>query len=220
MEGLKLAHSLWHSRNLAAPGYVASDHEAAAKPGAVHDLIQTNPDGTKTMYIAAHASHVVDWEDKEAGFKFIWELIDFATQPEYVIHMPWNNPGDLVIWDNRAVMHRATDWPGMTVLPRDMQRTTIHDGSPTAFGHNEVYINNGVYEPTQLVTGMGNHLYAKSNGEFALSNRGVIPGHWYIERPDLGLPNTKDSKERPATTETTGVEHAEIKAQQNGIAAH
>jgi len=156
------------------------------------------------MYVAAHASHVADWEDKEAGFKLIWELIDFATQPQYVVKVAWKNPGDLVIWDNRAVMHRATDWEGMTTYARDMQRTTIHDGSLAGFGRNEVYINDGVYEPTQLTAGMGNHLYAKTNGEFALTNAGVIPGHWYMERPDLGLPNTKETKERPAKV-TNGV---------------
>ena len=222
IEGLKCAHSLWHSRNLAAPGYVAGDHEAKAKPGAVHDLVQTNPDGTKTMYVAAHASHVVGM-DKEEGFKLIWELIDHATQPEYVLHVAWENPGDLVIWDNRAVMHRATEFEGQTVYPRDMRRTTVHDGSPNGFGHNKVYINNGVYEPTQLKSGLGNHTFARTNGAKALTNEGEIDGDWYMERPDLGLPRT-DQKRKQANANGINVNgvngHSEIKVQPNGIAAH
>jgi len=180
------------------------------------------------MYVAAHASHVVGM-DKEEGFKLIWELIDHATQPQYVLKVAWENPGDLVIWDNRAVMHRATDWEGQTKYPRDMRRTTVHDGSPSAFGHNTVYINNGVYEPTQLKTGMGNHLYARTNGEQCLTNEGVVAGHWYMERPDIGLPRTDDTKERPATKGyTNGVNGVngvnghtdEIKPQAAEIAAH
>jgi Taurine catabolism dioxygenase TauD, TfdA family len=223
LRGLKLAHSLWHSRNLAAPGYVAGDHEAKAKPGAVHDLIQVNPNGTETMYVAAHASHVVGW-DKEKGFKLIWELIDHATQPEYTISVKWEQPGDLIIWDNRAVMHRATDWDGQTVYERDMRRTTVHDGSPNAFGYNEVYINNGVYEPTQLTTGMGNHLFARTNGEYCQTNFGVIDGDWYLEREDLGLPRTEQKKKSKSVNSVNGVNgvngHTEIKVQPAGIAAH
>ena len=219
IENLKLSHSLWHSRNLAAPGYVAGEHEAKSKPGAVHDLVQTNPDGTKTMYVAAHAAHVVGWP-KEEGFKLIWELIDFATQPEYVLKVAWQAPGDLVIWDNRSVMHRATDWEGQTQYVRDMRRTTVHDGSPTAFGHNEVYINNGVYEPTQTKPGMGNHVYARTNGEYCLTNKGIIDGDWYMEREDIGLPVT-DQKKKTRANGTNGVNGVnEIKPHANGIAAH
>jgi hypothetical protein len=222
IEGLTLAHSLWHSRNLAAPGYVADDHAAKNKPGAEHNLVQTNPDGTKTMYVAAHASHVVGWP-KEDGFKLIWELIDHATQPEYVLHVAWENPGDLVVWDNRAVMHRATEFEGQTVYPRDMRRTTVHDGSPSAFGHNEVYINDGVYEPTQVKTGMGKHLFAVTNGEKAMTNFGEIDGDWYLERPDLGLPRTEE-KPKSKTNRVDGVKvngvDGKLKDQTNGIAAH
>jgi hypothetical protein len=228
IENLQCEHSLWHSRALAAPGYVAGEHEAKSKPPARHDMVQTNPDGTKTMYIAAHASHVVGM-DKEEGFKLIWELIDHATQPKYMLKVNWIGPGDLVIWDNRAVMHRATDWEGQTEVPRDMRRTTVHDGSPAAFGHNKVYINNGVYKPTQTKPGMGAHTFAVTNGERCLTNAGEIDGEWYLERPDLGLPNTNQNKRtQPVSTSisskaavngTNGVSNG-IKPQTNGIAAH
>lgn len=176
------------------------------------------------MYVAAHAAYVVGM-DKEEGFKLIWQLIDHATQPQYVLKVKWENPGDLVIWDNRAVMHRATDWDGMTQFPRDMRRTTVHDGSPNGFGHNEVYINNGVYVPTQLETGMGKHTYAVTNGERCLTNYGEIDGEWYLERADLGLPNTKQKKcEQPVPTTVSSKAAVNgvngIKPQTNGIAAH
>jgi Taurine catabolism dioxygenase TauD, TfdA family len=219
IEGLKLAHSLWHSRGLAAPGFVALDHEAKNKPGAVHDLVQTNINGQKTMYVAAHASHVVGWP-KEEGFKLIWELIDFATQPDYVLHVAWENPGDLVIWDNRSVMHRATEFEGQTKYPRDMRRTTVHDGSPSAFGYNTVYINNGVYTPTQTKPGMGSHTYAKTNGERCLTNAGDIDGDWYMERPDLGLPKTTQKKRGSLKESEANGHNKEITARSDGITAH
>lgn len=172
------------------------------------------------MYVAAHAGHVVGWP-KEEGFKLLWELIDHATQPEYVLHVAWQNLGDLVIWDNSAGMHRATEFEGQTIYPRDMRRTTVHDGSPSAFGYNEVYINNGVYEPTQLKNRMGNHVYARTNGEKALSNFGGIDGDWYLVRPDLGLPRTDQKRKSKTTNVVNGVNgHTEIKHQSNGIAAH
>jgi len=170
------------------------------------------------MYVAAHASHVVGSPEEE-GFKLIWELINHATQPQYVLEVAWKNPGDLVIWDNRAVMHRATEFEGQTVYPRDMRRTTVHDGAPNAFGHNEVYINHGVYEPTQLTTGMGNHTYVRTNGERCLTNFGEIEGDWYVERPDLGLPRTE--QKRRTAKDANGLNgHTEIKPEADGIAAH
>jgi Taurine catabolism dioxygenase TauD, TfdA family len=168
------------------------------------------------MYIAAHASHVVG-RPKEEGFKLIWELIDHATQPQYVLSVSWENPGDLVIWDNRAVMHRATEFEGSTQFVRDMRRTTVHDASPSAFGYNDVYINNGVYEPTQVKSGMGNHLYARTDGEKCQTNFGVIDGDWYIERKDLGLPKTEQRKK--AVEED--VPHVNgVSVHSNGIAVH
>jgi alpha-ketoglutarate-dependent 2,4-dichlorophenoxyacetate dioxygenase len=52
------------------------------------------------------------------------ELIEFATQPQFVFTLKWHGPGDLVIWDNRCTMHRATPFED-TRYRRDMRRTTV-----------------------------------------------------------------------------------------------
>jgi alpha-ketoglutarate-dependent 2,4-dichlorophenoxyacetate dioxygenase len=123
LEGLVAEHWLWHSRRLA--GYPEpTQAERDAKPPARHLLVQTHPGSKrKTLYIAAHASHIVGWPVEE-GRKLITELIEFATQPQFVFTLKWHGPGDLVIWDNRCTMHRATPFED-TRYRRDMRRTTV-----------------------------------------------------------------------------------------------
>ena len=61
----------------------------------------------------------------EEGQALLHELIEFATQPQFVYSHTWRL-GDLVIWDNRCTMHRATPFEA-TGHVRDMRRTTIID---------------------------------------------------------------------------------------------
>jgi alpha-ketoglutarate-dependent 2,4-dichlorophenoxyacetate dioxygenase len=123
IENLTAEHWLWHSRMLA--GYPEpTEEERLAKPPAHHKLVQVHPgSGRKTLYIAAHASHIVGWPIEE-GRKLIRDLIEFATQPQFVRAVAWQQPGDLVIWDNRCTMHRATAFED-TRYRRDMRRTTV-----------------------------------------------------------------------------------------------
>jgi alpha-ketoglutarate-dependent 2,4-dichlorophenoxyacetate dioxygenase len=118
-------HWLWHSRMLA--GYPApTEAEREAKPPARHRLVQVHPgSGRKTLYLAAHASHIVDWPVEE-GRKLIQELIELTTQPRLTCAVQWHSPGDLVIWDNRCTMHRATPFDD-TAYRRDMRRTTVYE---------------------------------------------------------------------------------------------
>jgi len=125
IENLVAEHWLWHSRMLA--GYPEpTQAEREAKPPAQHKLVQVHPGShRKTLYIAKHASHIIGWPADE-GLALINELIDFATQPQFVRAVAWKQPGDLVIWDNRCTMHRATPFED-TVHRRDMRRTTVYE---------------------------------------------------------------------------------------------
>jgi len=62
------------------------------------------------------------------GQALLTELIEFATQPQFVYRHRWQ-VGDLVIWDNRCTMHRATPFAAAEHV-RDMRRTTIIDRAP------------------------------------------------------------------------------------------
>ena len=125
IEDLVVEHWLWYSRMLA--GYPPpSPQEQAAKPPAQHRLVQYHAGaGRKTLYIAAHASHIVGWP-LEKGRELLRELMDFATQPRFTVAVRWYQAGDLVIWDNRCTMHRATPFED-TRFARDMRRTTVYD---------------------------------------------------------------------------------------------
>jgi alpha-ketoglutarate-dependent 2,4-dichlorophenoxyacetate dioxygenase len=125
IEDLVAEHWLWHSRMLA--GYPEpTEAEREAKPPSRHKLVQVHPgSGRKTLYIAKHASHIVGWPVEE-GRALLNELIDLATQPQFVRAVAWKQAGDLVIWDNRCTMHRATPFED-TVYRRDMRRTTVFE---------------------------------------------------------------------------------------------
>jgi alpha-ketoglutarate-dependent 2,4-dichlorophenoxyacetate dioxygenase len=79
----------------------------------------------KTLYLAAHASHIVGWPEPK-GRELLQELTQFATQPRFTCAVRWYQAGDLVIWDNRSTMHRATAFEDK-LYPRDMRRTTVYD---------------------------------------------------------------------------------------------
>lgn len=124
IEGLVASHSIWHSRVLS--GFPEpTQEEIASRPPAEHLIAQTHPtSGRKTLYLASHASHIVGMPIAE-GRALLKELTDFATQRQFVYRHQWTR-GDVVIWDNRCVMHRATPFEDMK-YPRDMRRTTCRE---------------------------------------------------------------------------------------------
>src|SRR5262249_33648213 len=74
-----------------------------------------------------HASHIVGMP-VEDGQALLGELMEFATKPQFVYRHKWH-VGDLVIWDNRCTMHRATPYDA-TDHVRELRRTTIIDPIP------------------------------------------------------------------------------------------
>lgn len=124
IEGLVASHSIWHSRVLS--GFPEpTQEEIASRPPAEHLIAQTHPtSGRKTLYLASHASHILGMPIAE-GRALLKELTDFATQRQFVYRHQWTR-GDVVIWDNRCVMHRATPFEDMK-YPRDMRRTTCRE---------------------------------------------------------------------------------------------
>ncbi|MEM9045210.1 MAG: TauD/TfdA family dioxygenase [Pseudomonadota bacterium] len=70
----------------------------------------TNPlTGEEAIYIASHV-HAVDGMELEEGRAWVDELIAAMTRPEDVYSHLWE-PGDVIIWDERATLHRGTSWP-------------------------------------------------------------------------------------------------------------
>jgi alpha-ketoglutarate-dependent 2,4-dichlorophenoxyacetate dioxygenase len=123
IEGLRVHHSITHSRRTL--GFEFSAEEAAALPGAVHPLVRTLPrSGRRALYLASHASRIVDWPVPE-GRLLLHDLVEHATRPPFVYRHAWR-VGDLVIWDNRATMHRATPFDDARHR-RELHRVTTLD---------------------------------------------------------------------------------------------
>ncbi|MBI3517057.1 MAG: TauD/TfdA family dioxygenase [Proteobacteria bacterium] len=128
IEGLVAEHSLGYSRGLIGPD-VLTETQKQEVPAVRQVVVRTNPvNGRKAIYAGAHASHIVGLPIEE-GRALLRELNDFITQPRFCYSHRWRQ-GDLVIWDNRCLLHRAT--PYDTVRhQRLMQRTTVAGDAPT-----------------------------------------------------------------------------------------
>jgi alpha-ketoglutarate-dependent 2,4-dichlorophenoxyacetate dioxygenase len=123
LDGLHVFHSIVYSRHVI--GFDFSPEEAARLPGAVHPLVRTIPRSLrKALYLASHASHIVEWPIPEGRMRLL-DLTEHATQPAFVYRHEWRE-NDLVIWDNRATMHRARPFDD-TRYRRELRRTTTLD---------------------------------------------------------------------------------------------
>jgi alpha-ketoglutarate-dependent 2,4-dichlorophenoxyacetate dioxygenase len=128
IEGLSAHHSIAYSRQTL--GFQFSEDEQEKLKGAIHPMIRVNPrTKRRSVYVASHANRVVGWPVAE-GRLLIWELTHQATQPHLVYSHEWR-PGDLVIWDNLATMHRATPFDDGR-YQRELRRVTTLD-VPYAF---------------------------------------------------------------------------------------
>jgi alpha-ketoglutarate-dependent 2,4-dichlorophenoxyacetate dioxygenase len=127
IDGLVVEHDIFWSRGQIgftefAPG------EREQYPPSPQRLVRTHPRSRrKTLYLSAHASHVVGWPVAD-GRLLLWDLTAHATQRQFVYSHTWRI-GDLVIWDNRVTMHRGR--PHDEQQPRDLRRATTLDTAST-----------------------------------------------------------------------------------------
>jgi alpha-ketoglutarate-dependent 2,4-dichlorophenoxyacetate dioxygenase len=129
IEGLRTHHSIAHSRQIL--GFEFSGSEQDQLKGAIHPLVRTIPrSGRRSLYLASHQSRVIDWPLAE-GRLLLRDLTEHATQRENVYRHEWR-VGDLVIWDNRATMHRARPFDDRKYR-RELRRVTTLDIAEPAF---------------------------------------------------------------------------------------
>ncbi len=114
-------HDYAHSRGKIA-AHLASARERTTMPPVSWRMRWRNPaNGRDALYIASHTCGIEGMEQTSA-LELIDKLITFATQPEHIYQHHWQ-PGDVIMWDNRATMHRGRPWPADQ--PRYMIRTTV-----------------------------------------------------------------------------------------------
>lgn len=124
--GAVAVHDFSWSRDQIRPGFFSAEERRVYTP-VQHPVVRVNPvNGRKSLFLGAHASHVVGLP-LDDGRALLAELLRHVTQPQFCYRHAWRE-GDLVVWDNRCVLHRGT--PYDTVRhKRFMQRTTI-SGDP------------------------------------------------------------------------------------------
>jgi taurine dioxygenase len=125
---LQVEHSWAASRrHIGAPP--PSEQQMRERPPVVHPLVRTHPDtGVKSLYLGSHASHVLGMPETD-GRTLLARLLDHTTRPEFVYAHQWR-AGDLVVWDNRCLLHRAVRNYEMDKDRRILQRTVVRGTKP------------------------------------------------------------------------------------------
>jgi len=107
VSGLDAYHSLYQSQ--AKIGYnieTGAGYGYHTKGAPLRPLVKTHPiTGRKSLFIGRHAYEIPGMEQEE-GQKLLDELVTFACQPPRIYTHRWQ-PGDVLMWDNRCVLHRA-----------------------------------------------------------------------------------------------------------------
>ena len=125
--GLSAVHT-YQSRRNRSPVPARSTEEEARTPPVTHPLVRTHPEtGRKALYINPNRIDRIADMPLAEGDALLDALIDHATRPAFVHVHAWA-PGDIVIWDNRSTMHRAS--PHESDLPRRLLRILIEGTVP------------------------------------------------------------------------------------------
>ena len=122
-ESVRVVHTLEASQRLINND--PSPEELAAwrtRPAKEHPLIWRHRSGRRSLVLGATTASVVGM-DADEGRTLLDDLLGRATSPNRVYRHEWG-VGDMVIWDNRGVLHRACPYDATS--PRDMHRTTLH----------------------------------------------------------------------------------------------
>jgi alpha-ketoglutarate-dependent 2,4-dichlorophenoxyacetate dioxygenase len=123
IQDLKAEHYALHTRLLLGDEAYTDDQKTAIPP-AVWPLVDTHAgSGRKVLFVGVHARQILGWPTAEARM-YLADLLEHATQRERVYTHKWQ-VGDLVIWDNRATLHRGRRYD--ISERRELRRTTIND---------------------------------------------------------------------------------------------
>ena len=121
-------HDYVFSRSKVAPDAVTPSH-AASLPPVRQRLVRRNPgNGARNLYIGSHAREIEGWEFEDSR-ALLDGLLEEMTADEHVLSHRWQ-PGDLVIWDNRCLLHRGAGYDADRYRRR-MRQTRVTGTGPT-----------------------------------------------------------------------------------------
>ncbi|MGR8950424.1 MAG: TauD/TfdA dioxygenase family protein [Gammaproteobacteria bacterium] len=134
LEGLVVIHDYVYSRSKVAPDAV-SESLAKSLPPVRQKLIRMNPNnGAKNFYIGSHAKVIEGWNENDSR-ALIDDLLAQATRPQDIYSHQWQ-PQDVVIWDNRCLLHRGTGYDA-DKYRRYMRQTRVSGTGTTFDEHNQ-----------------------------------------------------------------------------------
>ncbi len=124
---MTVVHSWEHSRDNVGKSFTQAELDDA--PDMTHPLVRVHPNtGERALFLGMHAAFLGDMS-KEDGLTKIEELEEHCTQPRFVYRHNWQQ-GDVLMWDNRCLLHRADPNFDAAKFPRVMHRTCLR-GTPT-----------------------------------------------------------------------------------------
>ncbi|MDP6388878.1 MAG: TauD/TfdA family dioxygenase [Alphaproteobacteria bacterium] len=128
IDDLVVIHDFVFSRGKISEDAVTPEHEKLVPP-VEQRLVRTNPmTGEKNYFVGSHAHLIAGWPEAESR-ALIEDLIQRAVRPEDIYLHRWQ-PGDLVIWDNRCVLHRGRPFDA-DKYRRVLHRTTVAGAGPS-----------------------------------------------------------------------------------------
>ena len=123
LANLRAVHNLDFSRTRRHGEDPLTEEQRRAKPPVDHPVVRTHPEtGRKCLYLGDHAESIVGMPYDE-GRALIEELNALAVHPDLSYEHHWKTR-ELLIWDNRCVMHRATGYDAAT-QGRVIRRCTV-----------------------------------------------------------------------------------------------
>lgn len=130
IEPLQMVHSYEHGRRLYPQLPALSKFEKDAVPPVAHPLVRVHPDrgGRRSLYITANAGSEISGLSLTDGQALHATLVAHLSQPAFCYFHRWRQ-GDLVIWDNRTVLHKAEHYD-MARYRRVFRRTTLAGAGP------------------------------------------------------------------------------------------
>jgi taurine dioxygenase len=118
----------WHYATYLTHRPPLTESEKAKAPPVTHPAIRTHPvSGLRAVYLSEGLTRSIEGMPEDSGRQLVLEVSEFSTQRQFVYSHAWR-PRDLVFWDNRCTMHRATEFDNR--YRRLMRRTTVEGDEP------------------------------------------------------------------------------------------
>ena len=122
LEGLRCTHS-WEASRRNTGNKPATEVQKRERPPVSHPLVRTHASGRKSLYLGMHID-CIEGMDYDEGRALLADLLERATAEQFVYRHQWH-VGDLTLWDNRVLLHRADRNYDMAAHPRILHRTVV-----------------------------------------------------------------------------------------------